>query len=116
MPSKPPPADRDSAPVFSENEVLCRTELAEGAALVEALVGLVAAREPAIDPVAAARAVMDREAEAPTFVAPGVALPHARLEGIEETYRAIATSEGGVRFPGSEEAAMTWPPGHMQKV
>ena len=105
MPSKPPPADRDSAPVFSENEVLCRTDLADSAALVDALVRLVAARAPAIDPVAAARAVMDREAEAPTFVAPGVAMPHARLEGIEETYLAIATSEGGVRFPGSEEAA-----------
>ena len=105
MPSKPPPADRESAPAFSENEVLCRTGLADSAALVDALVRLVAARAPAVDPEAAVRAVMDREAEAPTFVAPRVAMPHARLEGIEETYLALATSEGGVRFPGSEETA-----------
>ena len=105
MPSNPPPADRESAPVFSPSEVLCRTDLPGSAEVVGALVKLVAARQPAVDPEAAVRAVMDREAEAPTIVAPGVAMPHARLEGIEETYLALATSEGGIRFPGSDETA-----------
>jgi CBS domain-containing protein len=30
-------------------------------------------------------------------------MPHARLEGIEETLVAVATSEKGVRFPGSQD-------------
>lgn len=101
MPSKPP-ADTEPAPVFSEHEVLCRTSAAESGALLDEMVRLLAERCPAIDPPAALRAVLDREAEAPTFVAPGVAMPHARLEGIEETFVAVATSEKGVRFPGSE--------------
>ena len=105
MSSKPPPADREPESALSENEILCRTGIAGGADLVDALVRLVAARDPAVDPVAAARAVMDREAEAPTAVAPGVAMPHARLEGLDRTWLALATSEGGVRFPGSDEAA-----------
>lgn len=105
MASKPPPADRDSPPAFSEKEVLCRTGLSEGAVVVDALVRLVAAREPAVDAVAAARAVMDREAEAPTAVAPGVEMPHARLEGLEKTCLAVATSENGVRFAGAGEPA-----------
>ena len=105
MPSNPPPADREPESALSENEILCRTRIADGAELVDALVRLVAARDPAVDPEAAARAVMDREAEAPTDVAPGVAMPHARLEGLERTWIALATSETGVRFPGSEGAA-----------
>ena len=102
MPSKPP-ADTEPAPVFSEHEVLCRTNAAESGALLDEMVRLLAARCPAIDPAAALRAVLDREAEAPTFVAPGVAMPHARLEGIDETFVAVATSEKGVRFPGSSD-------------
>ena len=102
MPSKPS-ADAESAPAFSEREVLCRTNAAESGQLLDELVRLLAARHPAIDPPAALRAVLDREEEAPTFVAPGVAMPHARLEGIEETCVAVATSEKGVRFPGAPE-------------
>lgn len=103
MPAKPPPADAGNAPDFSEREVLCRTNAVESGALLDEMVRLLAARRPAIDPPAALRAVLDREAEAPTFVAPGVAMPHARLEGIEETFVAVATSEKGVRFPGSPD-------------
>ena len=102
MPSKPT-ADAEPAPVLSEHEVLCRTSAVESGALIDEMVRLLAARHPAVDPSAALRAVLDREAEAPTFIAPGVAMPHARLEGIEETLVAAATSEKGVRFPGSPD-------------
>ena len=91
MPSKPP-AERESAPALSESEILCRTTAAESGALLDEMVRLLAARHPEIAPPAALRAVADREAEAPTFIAPGVAMPHARLEGIEETLVAVATS------------------------
>ena len=103
MPSKPP-AERESAPALSESEILCRTTAAESGALLDEMVRLLAARHPEIDPPAALRAVADREAEAPTFIAPGVAMPHARLEGIEETLVAVATSEK-VLAPASAPAA-----------
>ena len=104
MPSNPPAA-AEASNVFSASEVLCRTSVAESEALFGELVRLLAAREKAIDPEPALRAVLDREAEAPTFIAPGVAMPHARLEGIDETFVAVATSEAGVRFPGGDGPA-----------
>ena len=61
MPSKPT-ADADTAPVFSENEVLCRTQIAESGELLDQLVRLLAARCPAIDPPAALRAAIDVDA------------------------------------------------------
>ena len=104
MPSDPPVA-AEASNVFSASEVLCRTSVAESEPLLGELVRLLAAREKAIDPEPALRAVLDREAEAPTFIAPGVAMPHARLEGIDETFVAVATSEAGVRFPGGDGPA-----------
>lgn len=106
MSSKPPPAEREAAPVFSEKEVLCRTDLADAESVLGALVRLVAAREPAVDPDAALAAVLAREAAAPTFLAPGVAMPHARLEALERTCVAVATSRDGVLFPGGEKARL----------
>ena len=91
MPSNPPAA-AEATNVFSPSEVLCRTSVAESEPLLGELVRLLAARDKAIDPEPALRAVLDREAEAPTFIAPGVAMPHARLEGIDDTYAAVATS------------------------
>ena len=62
MPSTPT-AGPESAPVFSEHEVLCRTPLAESGELLDRMVRLLAERDPAIDPQAALRAVLDREAQ-----------------------------------------------------
>ena len=104
MPSNPPAA-AEASNVFSPSEVLCRTSVAESEPLLGELVRLLAARDKAIDPEPALRAVLDREAEAPTFIAPGVAMPHARLEGIDETSVAVATSAAGVRFPGGDGPA-----------
>lgn len=107
MPPNQPPAEPDSATVFSESEVLCRTDLADRAAVFDALVRLLAAREPAIDPDAALKAVFAREAAAPTFLAPGVAMPHARLDSIDRTFVAVATSEAGIPFgDGGDKARL----------
>ncbi|MBR1609656.1 MAG: PTS sugar transporter subunit IIA [Kiritimatiellae bacterium] len=60
------------------------------------MVELLAAGHPEIgDPAKAVAAVLEREKAAPSFLAPGVAMPHARLEGIERTYVAVATPEKG---------------------
>lgn len=96
-------ADTEIASVFSESGVLCGTEIADGRELIGKLVGMLAPRLGDPDNVLAA--VLEREEASPTFISPRVAMPHARLSGIDKTAVAIATSKGGVHFPGSETAA-----------
>lgn len=86
------------AAVFSVEDVLCRTEIEESGELIQRLVGLLAEHHPGFDSEAALAAVMKRESEAPTFVAQGVAMPHARVDGIDAPLVAVATSEDGVSF------------------
>ncbi len=104
MPDKPP-QDPESRAVFSEHEVLCRTNVAGSEELLGQMIGRIAERHRGIVPEEALRVVLAREAAFPTFIAPRVAMPHARLSGIDDTFVAVATSEGGVRFPGSETTA-----------
>ena len=53
-----------------------------------------------LDPAMAVEAVMEREAQAPSFLAPGVAMPHARIAGLERTLVAVATAAPGRHFDG----------------
>ncbi len=104
MPAKPS-AGAEPQAVFSEHEVLCRTQTTRGEELLGMLIGRIAERHPEIIVDEALRAVLAREAAAPTFIAPRVAMPHTRIGGIDETFIAVATSEGGVAFPGSGTTA-----------
>lgn len=97
----------DSAAVFTEDEVLCHTKIADADKLFEALVGLLLARDGGFDPANAIKAVRAREDVAPTFIAPGIAMPHARLDDLDRTLVAVATSPDGVRFgPAGEPARL----------
>ena len=49
-------------------------------------------------------AVLKREGEGSTVIMDGLALPHARIEGLAEPRIAVATSERGVVWPGEESA------------
>ena len=99
------PQALDSAALFGEDEVLCHTKIAESGKLYEALVDLLAARDPTFDAAAAVRAVREREDAEPTILAPGVAMPHARLEDLDRTLVAVATSAGGVPMGSAGERA-----------
>lgn len=67
----------------------------------EALVQLVRQLEETrggFDVDAAVQALKEREAVLPTVIAPGVALPHARLDEMEQPLVAIATIRKGIEF------------------
>lgn len=51
------------------------------------------------------RAVIERERTMPTYLGRGLAIPHARLEGIERPVLVFARSEEGVPVKGREEKA-----------
>lgn len=50
------------------------------------------------EPEAAIQALKEREAVLPTVIAPGVALPHARLAAMDKPLVAIATTRRGIVF------------------
>jgi len=77
---------------------LCRTDIAESGQLIKVMVEELAKYCPGIDKAAAVAAIEKRELEAPTFITPEIAMPHARLEGVEEPVVAVATSQSGIVF------------------
>ena len=82
--------------------VVCHSCAAASEAVIDELIALIAAGNPAIDPAEVRRSVLEREAMFPTVIAPGLAMPHARVNGLDELVVALATSADGISF-GSED-------------
>ncbi|NTW69335.1 MAG: PTS sugar transporter subunit IIA, partial [Chlorobiaceae bacterium] len=51
------------------------------------------------------RALLEREKQGATFIGEEIAIPHARLEGINETVLAIGVSKLGIYDPDSQNTA-----------
>ena len=51
------------------------------------------------------RAILEREKQGVTFIGEEIAIPHARLEGIESAILAIGVSKLGIYDPGSNNTA-----------
>jgi mannitol/fructose-specific phosphotransferase system IIA component (Ntr-type) len=62
-------------------------------------------QELPVDPVKIIEAVQRREQTRPTYLGNGLAIPHARLDGIERPMLAFARSDEGVPVDGSNERA-----------
>ncbi len=86
------------ASLFSPAEVVCHSDAkTRDAAILEVLRRL--AYERGIGNVDAAfQAIREREEEHPTLIGPGIAMPHARLDAIEDMVVGVATSTQGVPF------------------
>ncbi|MGE4489699.1 MAG: PTS sugar transporter subunit IIA [Kiritimatiellales bacterium] len=55
------------------------------------------------DPQRVTQALKERESVLPTVIAPGVALPHARLDGLEHPLVAVATTRIGILFDADKD-------------
>ncbi len=99
------PAQAESKAFFEVYDALCKTDISDSGSLIEALATLLARNHVGIDAAEVRMATLAREVQASTFIGPAIALPHARLDGIDRTYVAVATSEQGVVFPLSGETA-----------
>jgi mannitol/fructose-specific phosphotransferase system IIA component (Ntr-type) len=84
--------------LFSPAEVICQTEEVDrDKTLLEMLRRLAQHHEiGSIEDAYAA--VVARENDFPTVVAPGLAMPHARLDTIDEIVVAVATSRDGILY------------------
>ncbi len=84
--------------LFSPAEVICQTrETERDKALLEMLRRLARRREIG-DVEEVYEAVLARENDLPTVVAPGMAMPHAKLDGIDEILVAVTTSREGIVY------------------
>ena len=88
----------------SGDAILCHSHAESSRAIIHELTQLLAAGHGDVDPVKAEQEILDREALFPTVIAPGLAMPHARLEGLPRPLVALGTSKKGIPF-GPEGSA-----------
>ncbi len=84
--------------LFSPAEVICQTEEKERDQLLLEMLRLLAYQRGIGNVDEAYAALLARESDMPTIVAPGMAMPHARLEAIEHIVVAVATSREGIVY------------------
>lgn len=75
--------------------------------VIRELIALLEVSAGGFDAEAAYRAVLEREAAAPTLVAEGLAMPHARIRGLPAPLMALGLSVSGVVFDPAR------PPAHI---
>lgn len=90
------------ASFFSSKEILCQTTLVERDEVLMELLRLLVSHRGIGNVDTVFSALVAREQEMPTMVAPGIAMPHARLEGIDNLVVSVATSRQGIRFSEGE--------------
>ena len=83
------------------NNIVCRSEIRDRDTLLREMLKLLKRHHPELDLEAAAQEITARETLFPTVIAPGLAVPHARLNGLEGPLLALACTPAGVDF-GSE--------------
>lgn len=89
---------------FSEADIVIEQTVPSFYNMVHALVGLVAANHlPGVKAEPIVDAVLRRERVSPTVVGEGVALPHARIEGIERPYLALGVYPAGIPLAEAEK-------------
>jgi mannitol/fructose-specific phosphotransferase system IIA component (Ntr-type) len=95
---------RIGAMLRPQTVVLDLTETTREAA-IGALVRRLAALHPEIQPDSAAAGVIQRETSMPTGIGSGIAIPHARIEGIKGVALAFGRSASGIDFRAPDGAA-----------
>ncbi len=83
---------------FRPSEVICQTREASRDKILMDMLRLLARKRDIGNIDDAYKAVLDREKDMPTIVAPGMAMPHARIEAIREIAVSVATSPQGIVY------------------
>ncbi|MBR2509191.1 MAG: PTS sugar transporter subunit IIA [Lentisphaeria bacterium] len=83
-----------------ENNILCNTCNMNGTTLISKLMNILAGQCNSLDAEDAAKEVEKREALFSTVIAPGLAVPHARISSIDKPLVAMACCPDGIDFHG----------------
>lgn len=92
--------------ILSEPAINCHLAAENRDELIDELLGLLLPGHPELDAGRIKAAILDREAIFPTVIAPGLAVPHARLAELAEPLIAVGISKSGIDFSGSIAAAV----------
>ncbi len=92
------------ADYLREECILCDMEADSRDRAIEQLVGLLHRHLDGFDSDKAYQAVMARERQAATVLSEGLALPHARIDGLARPVLALATSRVGIDFEAVGES------------
>ncbi|HKL21080.1 MAG TPA: PTS sugar transporter subunit IIA [Tichowtungia sp.] len=88
---------------LSRENILFELDAAARDEALERLVCQLGKTMDGFDEATALEALKEREAVLPTVIAPGVALPHARLDEMERPLVAIATTKTGIAFDADKD-------------
>ena len=92
------------ASLFSPAEILCQTsEVGRDKVFID-LLQMLAYNRGIGNVDTALHALVAREQESPTIVAPGIAMPHARLEGVDNLVVAVAAAHRREGFDACQYA------------
>lgn len=80
------------------NNIVCRSDIGDRDELLRAILRMLKRHHPALDLELAEHEVTAREQLFPTMVAPGLAVPHARLPGIDTPLMGMICTPAGVDF------------------
>jgi mannitol/fructose-specific phosphotransferase system IIA component (Ntr-type) len=86
------------ADYLQEDCILCNVEAESRDQTIEQMVAMLHRKLDKFDQDEAVQAVIARERQAPTVLADGLALPHARLGDLSKPVLALATSHTGIDF------------------
>ncbi len=83
--------------------IICRQSAADNQAIISDLIRLAVKNNPSLKFDEVQSGVFAREAMFPTVIAPGLAMPHARVAGLDRLIVALATLKEPVRFGGEDD-------------
>ncbi|MBO4632774.1 MAG: PTS sugar transporter subunit IIA [Lentisphaeria bacterium] len=89
---------------LQQNNILCGIHEPDGKVVLGKLISTLLQHFPGLDSDFVRKEVESREALFPTMVAPGFAIPHARIPGLAEPLTAIACIPEGCEFGGKTKA------------
>lgn len=87
---------------LAEGNIICHSEQTVSADVIAELAHLLARNTAGIQPGMVISRVLEREEVMPTIIAPGLAVPHAKMPELNQMLVAMATSEHGIAFPGDD--------------
>ena len=87
-----------------KNNILCGIREPDGKVVLGKLISTLQQHSPGLDIDLVRKEVESREALVPTMVAPGFAIPHARIHGLAEPLTAIGCIPDGCEFGGTTKA------------
>ena len=88
------------------NNILCNVSEKDGSVVLGKLIEILKRHYPELDIEYTRNEIASREAIFPTMIAPGLALPHARIPGLTEPLTAVACIPAGCDFGGSQAKVM----------